>query len=104
MGSIGRHKIYLITLAIEKVFLHFQATLFVFGSTSARFVLESRFELEARLGNEEGDNGCFIERIAAVEDDLFMISEGIFAIEAEAELAKSEFGREYWVMYFFYLS
>ena len=101
MGSISRHQIYLIKLAIEKVFLYFQATIFVLGSTRAWSMFQRRFEIEAGLSDEEGDDGCFIEGLTVVEDDLFMISEGVLAIEAVAEFAQREFGRKYGVICFF---
>lgn len=72
-------------------------------STRAGFTLQCRFQLEARLSDEKRDRGCFIESVTVVEDDLLTISESIFAIEAEAEFSQREFGREYGVIYFFYL-
>jgi hypothetical protein len=64
-------------------------------------MFQRRFEIEAGLSDEEGDDGCFIEGLTVVEDDLFMISEGVLAIEAVAEFAQREFGRKYGVICFF---
>lgn len=64
-------------------------------------MFQGRFEIEAGLSDKEGDGGCFIEGLTVVEDDLFMVSEGVLAIEAEAEFAQREFGRKYGVICFF---
>ena len=101
MRGIRGHQINLITFPINKVLFHLETTILLFSTITTRFGLSSIFDFKTRFSDTERDAGWFLNRVTVIENNLFIISESLFAIKTEAEFAQSQFGRQDGLLCFF---